>query len=112
MRFRRCRAAVGDLSPPQVRAEGLRKLCFTRAEGVPSTLCTFCHPLHLQSNPPPVKRRPADLTLHATGNDRYSARLRRDSSVVERILGKAEVQGSNPCRGTMAEGFGQPSEPL
>ena len=26
--------------------------------------------------------------------------IRRDSSVVERILGKAEVQGSNPCRGT------------
>ena len=55
-----------------------------------------------------VKIATVVFTLHGGPGFVYSPRLaiRRRSSVVERILGKAEVQGSNPCRGTMAEGLG------
>ena len=49
------------------------------------------------------------FTLPVASGFGYSPRLviRRRSSVVERILGKAEVQGSSPCGGTItARRFG------
>ena len=50
----------------------------------------------------PSRQAGARLGLHATREPRYTPRLvfRRRSSVVERILGKAEVGGSIPLGGT------------
>jgi hypothetical protein len=58
-------------------------------------------PLDVRRGASPVKRLALDFVLPAAPGYRYSARLRRRSSVVERILGKAEVSGSSPDGGTM-----------
>ena len=92
MRLRRRRG--GRLPSPQVRPERLRELGLPRICGWPRGLILVRHRLQVRRGVPPVKRHTLDLGLHAAPGSRYSARLRRRSSVVERILGKAEVGSS------------------
>ena len=94
MRLRRRRRRARDLAAAQVGPERLRELRFARAGRRFLRLVLVAHAPEVRRGVPPVKRLRLDLGLHAALGSRYSARLRRRSSVVERILGKAEVGSS------------------
>ena len=100
MRLRRRRRSRPHLATPQIRPQRLRQL------GLPigrraSALVLVRHPVQVRRGVPPVKHPSLELGLHVAFRARYSARLRRRSSVVERILGKAEVGSSILPGGTM-----------
>ena len=100
MRLRRRRRGGPDLAAAQVRAQRLGELGFPRPVLRLAVLVALGHRPEVRRGASRVKPSTRDLRLHDAARARYRPRLRRDSSVVERILGKAEVQGSNPCRGT------------
>ena len=99
--------AAGEAAPPAaLRRRRLARSALARSASR-LAFATVCRPdasSMLRRCVPQARasRRAGRFWLHDAAFPRYSARLRRRSSVVERILGKAEVVGSIPPGGTIS----------
>ena len=94
------------LAPAKIRPKRLGQFNLAPGRGRLRFGVSLVHDPDVRPPAQGVKHPPEGLWLPAAANPRYSARLRRRSSVVERILGKAEVVGSIPPGGTIPGGSG------